>query len=43
MAAISVLENNIKDLNDWAAKLGYVIVSAKKRRHNKSAAADIEP
>jgi hypothetical protein len=43
MVAISVLENNIKDLNDWAAKVGYAIVSAKKRRQNKSAAADIEP
>jgi TusA-related sulfurtransferase len=43
MEAISVMENNIKDLNEWAAKLGYVIVSAKKRRQNKSAAADIEP
>ena len=43
MVAISVMENNIKDLNEWAAKLGYGIVSAKKRRQNKSAAADIEP
>ena len=43
IVAISVLENNIKDLNDWAAMLGYVIVSAKKRRLNKSVAADVEP
>ena len=43
MVAISVMENNIKDLNEWAAKLGYVIVSAKKRRQNKRAASDIEP